>query len=229
VAKASDNIFPKVNFGEGAAPATPGAGNVRLYAKTDGLLYSKDDAGAETLVSGGAGGGGGDTFVGSPLIILPPWATGSASGSAAFNNDEAYAWPAQVTGTMLLQGLVFRAQATGAGTHEWGLFDYSSNPAAATKLAGGSSAIGSTGYVTIAASGAPVTVDPGNYVVILKAPAANPASYFFTAGNTAPGMMLTQASYTWDDTPNLTTGWTNSGGIITMYLLGRLSSGEQWP
>ncbi len=35
---------------------TAGAGTVRLYAKADGLLYSKDDAGTETLVSGGAGG-----------------------------------------------------------------------------------------------------------------------------------------------------------------------------
>jgi hypothetical protein len=49
------------DFDEGAAPATPAGGKVRLYAKTDGLLYSKDDAGAETLVSGGAGGGGGST------------------------------------------------------------------------------------------------------------------------------------------------------------------------
>ena len=44
-----------VDYDEAAAPATPAAGDVRLYAKTDGLLYSKDDAGTETLVSGGAG------------------------------------------------------------------------------------------------------------------------------------------------------------------------------
>jgi hypothetical protein len=30
-----------------------------VYAKSDGLMYSKDDAGVETLMSGGAGGGGG--------------------------------------------------------------------------------------------------------------------------------------------------------------------------
>lgn len=46
-----------IDFAEGAAPATPGAAKVRIYAKADGLLYSKDDAGVETLVSGGAGGG----------------------------------------------------------------------------------------------------------------------------------------------------------------------------
>lgn len=41
---------------EGAAPATPGAGNVTIYAKADGLVYSKDDAGTETVMSGGGGG-----------------------------------------------------------------------------------------------------------------------------------------------------------------------------
>lgn len=43
-------------FSEGVAPATPASGKVILYAKTDGLLYSKDDAGVETLVSGAAAG-----------------------------------------------------------------------------------------------------------------------------------------------------------------------------
>lgn len=33
---------------EGAAPSTPSTGKVSLYAKVDGLLYSKDDTGAET-------------------------------------------------------------------------------------------------------------------------------------------------------------------------------------
>lgn len=36
---------------EAAAPSTPAAGTVAIYAKTDGLLYSKDDAGAESLLS----------------------------------------------------------------------------------------------------------------------------------------------------------------------------------
>lgn len=44
----------QIDFDEGAAPATPAAADVRLYAKADGLLYSKDDAGNETLVSSGA-------------------------------------------------------------------------------------------------------------------------------------------------------------------------------
>jgi hypothetical protein len=46
------------DFAEVAAPAAPASGYVRLYAKSDGLLYSKDDAGTETAVTGGGGGGG---------------------------------------------------------------------------------------------------------------------------------------------------------------------------
>lgn len=39
---------------QGTAPTTPAAGKVRIYAKNDGKLYIKDDAGAETEVGAGA-------------------------------------------------------------------------------------------------------------------------------------------------------------------------------
>lgn len=38
-----------------AAPSTPAAGTVHIYAKSDGKLYIKDDAGTETDLSGGGG------------------------------------------------------------------------------------------------------------------------------------------------------------------------------
>jgi len=44
----------KVDLAEGAAPSTPPSTEVIVYAKDDGLVYSKDDAGAETLMSGGS-------------------------------------------------------------------------------------------------------------------------------------------------------------------------------
>ena len=47
----------KITYNEGSAPSTPAASKVVTYAKSDGLMYSKDDAGTETLMSGGAGGG----------------------------------------------------------------------------------------------------------------------------------------------------------------------------
>ena len=78
-----------IDFDEAAAPATPAAGDVRLYAKTDGLLYSKDDAGAETLVSGGAGGGGGGTptFVGA-IVYNNTTQVLSANAKVAFNSED---------------------------------------------------------------------------------------------------------------------------------------------
>lgn len=44
-----------LNFAEVAAPSTPSAASVIVYAKSDGKLYIKDDAGTETdLTAGGA-------------------------------------------------------------------------------------------------------------------------------------------------------------------------------
>lgn len=48
---ASENEFPQVLFVEGAAAATPGSGLVVAYAKSDGLLYFKDDGGTEYPIS----------------------------------------------------------------------------------------------------------------------------------------------------------------------------------
>lgn len=48
---ASENVFPILRFDEGAAPSTPPTGEVHLYAKSDGLLYWKDDAGTEYSAS----------------------------------------------------------------------------------------------------------------------------------------------------------------------------------
>lgn len=50
--KIRDYANESLLMAEGAAPAAPAAGTVRLYAKADGKLYSKDDAGAETSLGG---------------------------------------------------------------------------------------------------------------------------------------------------------------------------------
>lgn len=49
----------EVEFKEQSAPATPASGYVRVYAKTDGKIYIKDDAGTETDLTGGSGSPGG--------------------------------------------------------------------------------------------------------------------------------------------------------------------------
>lgn len=40
-----------IRLAEAAAPSTPATGKVVIYAKTDGLIYGKDDAGTETQLS----------------------------------------------------------------------------------------------------------------------------------------------------------------------------------
>jgi hypothetical protein len=46
---------------EASAPSTPSAGRKRIYAKNDGLVYTKDSAGSETPI--GSGGGGGNLVI----------------------------------------------------------------------------------------------------------------------------------------------------------------------
>ena len=65
--KASDNVFPRFLISEGGSTSTPASGRVTVYAKADGLLYSKDDAGTETLMSSGAAAGSG---VGDKLYLF---------------------------------------------------------------------------------------------------------------------------------------------------------------
>lgn len=47
---------PYVELVEGSAPGTPNSGYGRVYTKTDGYLYHKNDAGTETDISGQAAG-----------------------------------------------------------------------------------------------------------------------------------------------------------------------------
>ncbi len=59
----------QVLLSEGAAAATPAAGKVAVYVKADGLLYSKDDAGAESgpFVSGASGANPTGTIAGAAV------------------------------------------------------------------------------------------------------------------------------------------------------------------
>ena len=79
--KASENQYPKVTFAEGAAPGTPSAGLVIAYAKTDGLLYAKDDVGTEKLLSVGG-------FVGAHVYhSTTQTLTNNANTTIAFDSE----------------------------------------------------------------------------------------------------------------------------------------------
>lgn len=91
-----------IKYVEGAAASTPAASRVVTYAKADGLMYSKDDAGTETLMSGGAGGGSvatdaiwdaaGDLAVGSGANAAARLAIGATNGMGLARVSGAVAW-----------------------------------------------------------------------------------------------------------------------------------------
>lgn len=241
MAKISDVEIPSLLYDEqGSDPTTPASTLWRLYFKATGLFH-RDDAGT---VSGpmldetahdaldhtgltGVGGGGADGYTLISHVVTPPTGTASTATPGA---DDAFAWPITIPSPMLLQGLAVEVSSAGTGTHEWGLFDFSANPAAATKLAGGSGQLTPAGAPIIAATGAPVSVNPGGYMIVLKFPAANRATIRRTlwTGTVAHGTMKFATSYAWDDTPNFTSGWTADSVVIHVHLVGRLDASNQW-
>lgn len=83
--KASDNVFPRLLISEGGSTSTPASGRVTVYAKSDGLLYSKDDAGAETAL----GGGSAAAFCGASVSGTST-ATNNSSVALAFADADTY-------------------------------------------------------------------------------------------------------------------------------------------
>lgn len=93
-------------FTEGSAPSTPTSGRVAMYAKTDGRLYSMDDAGTETELGGG-GGGAVDSVNGQTGVVTLDAEDVGAAGTAddnAFTGQNTFtlspevAWTAMTTG-----------------------------------------------------------------------------------------------------------------------------------
>jgi len=165
----------------------------------------------------------GQQSVAPPLFMTPSAAsTGGTAGRA-------YAMALSMAGKMKIRNLTIRVNTSAAGTVQWGLFDTSSNAASATKVAGGSAALGSTGWQTIAASSAPVSVAAGSYILIIHLPSSNQPSLFFDSGAGSPGYCKIQNSYTWTDTPNFTSGWSSEQVVFACYLRGDMdASNNQW-
>lgn len=164
---------------------------------------------------------------GNVLRVIAPGAdiTSTSTGGSA---NSGYAMPFSIPGPMLLRACRFRVQTGGSGTVQWGLFDYSATPAACTKLAGASAALNSTGWVDIAATGAPVSVSSGNYMLIIHLPSSNAPALSTVNNGTTAGLLKSQSSYVWDDTPDITSGWTASTSQFSIMLIGDANGSNQW-
>ena len=139
--KGSDNVFPRFLISEGGSTATPAAGRVTVYAKANGLLYSKDDAGFETLMSG----------VGSGVTAQENFLTSDVTMTSA---NTFYDGPSLslAAGTYVLMGVItILTTATGHGTAKlWdGTTVYGSVPEHFGSTAGGQVAIPVVGYAVL--------------------------------------------------------------------------------
>jgi hypothetical protein len=119
----------KIPFTEAAAPATPATGEVVVYAKTDGLLYQKDDAGTETLLAGGGAGAvatdaiwdaAGDLVQGTGANTAAKLALGAAGTVVrSTGSANAYAYPpgyeldyVEITTGVTITGTAFASETT---------------------------------------------------------------------------------------------------------------------
>lgn len=104
----------KIPFAEAAAPSTPAANKVVIYAKSDGLMYSKDDAGTETLMSGGSGSGIPATIFDAKGDIIAASAADTAARLAAGSNGTfLQAQSGESSGLLWASGTVVRVTNSG--------------------------------------------------------------------------------------------------------------------
>ena len=104
VATTTNVTTPLVLLNEGAAPATPAANKVTFYAKSDGLIYGKDDAGAETALSNDV----------AALALKAPLASPTFTGTPAAPTASAGTSTTQLASTAFVQTEV---DSTRTGTH----------------------------------------------------------------------------------------------------------------
>jgi hypothetical protein len=175
---------------------------------------------------------GGSGAVGRPVACHPPFPTEVTSTTTNSTAQLGWATPIIVPAAMKVRGLQILVTAAGAGSIQWGLFDYSSSATAATKVAGGSAAPGGTGWRSIAATSAPVDVAAGAYMLIWQNPSSNASTIRCAVSASSAAFPWNQlfTAYTWDDTPDLTSAsWVANSTIASVYLEGDLdASNNRW-
>lgn len=192
------------------------------YIVFDGATVTDDTGGQVTVTITGSSG------IGKQLIAFPPGYAASTTAQAP-TASAAFAYPITISTEMELRAFAANLTSSASGTYQWGLFDYSSSTTSCTKLAGGSGSMAGVGVQTIAASGGPITITPGSYMLIWLVPAASQGQISRFSGAAGPLGGKSQAAYGWDDTPTLTSGWTATTLAFNVWLKGDLDgSGTQW-
>lgn len=180
------------SFPEIAAPTTPPTGKVYIYAKTDGNMYQKDDAGVETALAGGGGGIGGSTGATDNALIRADGTGGSTiqAGSGVTVSD----------GGLFSNG-AFISNTTYKNRLSWG----SAEP---KTISGGFLNVGDARYVEVDAEGAGTTDDltelsdlsnQGERILLIAASGQTITIKHNDAGATNKLMLVGSADYTLTD------------------------------
>jgi hypothetical protein len=160
---ASENVFPIIRLDEVAAPSTPPSGEVHVYAKSDGLLYWKDDAGTEYNIAEAI-----DTWIG---LVRNGLGVPDGTARAMSNANQAAFRPLIGTGAITKLGIEV---ATSSGNICAAIYGASGSGRdtvpAARKATTGSIACPAAGYRELDLGGS-VTIEVGDWV-------------FFSADNT---------------------------------------------
>ena len=242
---ASDTTLARVSAGvvsiEGTnivkAGAATGSGLTMATARILGRTTAATGAIEEITVGSGlslsAGSltaTGSSSFTGFPAIIVPQGcaiASPATPGATQTNATGQIARTATVIipASMRLRSLWINVTSAGAGSLLWGLYDVSTNAAAATEAATGTAAPGGTGWREIAATGAPVVIAPGNYCLNIMNPLTNPSTIATNLLIAGAASMLFRAwgTHTWDTTPDMTSAsWTDSSLFYHCFLEGEI-------
>lgn len=162
-------IFNLGYYTEAAAPSTPPSNQVVIYAKADGLMYSKDDAGAETaLGSGGSGANQSLSNLTAPTAVSEDLIFDTGAPAFLKTADEAGATQGLTVGTGnpsvddVNSGDLNMATGTATGTGNSGALNLASGDTAAGGTPGAVNISGGTNgtiHASISAFGQNVTIN----------------------------------------------------------------------
>ena len=206
---------------DGSTLSNPSADHRRLFLGEDGLLHLRDSAGAITTPTG---------LIGLPVAVLPVGAGKFDGTNTSASAGNGWTMPIILPAPCYVRAMYLDASASGASAVEWGLFDYSASATAATLVATGSAAIGSTGWQAIAATGAPDVVPAGAYMLTWRFPTATGPTLRFYLATSALPWVKTWTTYTWDTTPDYTSAsWVESQAVFHVYLeCDMTTGGSRW-
>jgi len=172
----------------------------------------------------------------TPLMAAAPILLPGAASAALTTTNLTFMVPIYLSSYMYVAGLVFRVGTGNSGTVEWGLFDYSIDPMACVKVAGGSgTGLNAAGWRQISSSvnNFGDRINPGGYALIIRFPSASSPTIHSSAtvATLSPSIWRQATGLAWNDTPDLTSAdyVGVSSAQLAVWLYGNLAGPDGEP